>query len=1216
MKVTIADILRNSQRILRLAAMVSSLLLLCSQDAKATHIVGGNLTYRCLGNNLYEIRLSLRRDCLLGAGDAQFDDPASIGFFDATTNQPLTFIGFGGQLFMDFNEDDTLNQILVSDCSIAGNPVCVHQTTYVDTVFMPFWQNGYKMVYQRCCRNASLNNILNPLNTGMTLVAEMSSAAQAVCKSSPQIGEYPPIYICVNKDINYFLKATDNLGDSLSYKLETPYTGGDIINNMPQPPNPPPYDLVNWRPPYSLANICGGVPIQIDPVTAHITGRPNTIGQFIVTIVVTSYRDGVELCQTRVDFQYNVRDCRDVPVADFTAPELNCNGLSVPFTNLSQNADRYLWVFDTGNPQSDSSTAFSPTYTYDEEGFYDVTLFVRDSDFICFDTITKTIGVFNSIINAEFSYGSTSCTDEVVLNFTDLSSSSNPDYPVDTWEWLLTYGGNVLASTEQNPTFILDVDEPTTAFVVLKVTASNGCMASEAKSFQVQEFDIQFNPDADSICHGESVNLLIGGNCDFTYTWSPPNGLDLTNPCDPIAFPGISTDYYVTVTDGVCTLTDSTHVEVQQLPNLAFGYETDCKSLSVHFTNTSTNGTLYFWDFGDPNSTTDIDSVTSPTFVFPSSGIYTVTLFSRDGCDVSLSQQVTVNAITEQLDDQTVNCFQTSIELNPDNIDTLTYIWSPVGPLGGQENKPNPTAIVTDDTWFYVTISDEDLPGCEIVDSILVIIPDDFDISAGGDITNCTLSDVDLHAVVTGNTNVVVTWKDLEGNVLGTGLDLTVTPQITTSYVVMAMDTLGCSKSDTITINKPDPTFSVFAGADSTYCYVQTITLTATSSVPNLTYQWFNANDELIGTEATIPVTPGSPACFHVIGTDPLGCQAADTVCLNPTFITVNVSSDDEDFCIGDSATLSVTSPTAISYEWFDANNQSIGTGVMINVFTLVPACYHVTGTDALGCQDTDTICVNPVSFNLSIGGNEGVCIGDPATICVTDNAGQDLTYMWNDPAGSTTSCISVNPLVTTTYSVTVTNETLGCKDTLSHQVLVFEFNPAIEITANPPVITFTESTQLTVNQNPDFTYVWSGAPGEIIDPVYNPVVTPPEPNSATYCVTVTDFHGCTGNTCITISVSDPSCDESDIFVPNAFSPNGDGENDEFKVRSNFITDINMHIFNRWGEEVFVTKNINLGWDGKYKGKVLEPDVYGYFMLVNCPNGKTYFKKGNVSLLR
>jgi gliding motility-associated-like protein len=1213
MKVSRADILRDGKKVLRLAALLCSLLLFSGQEAKATHIVGGHITYRCLGNNQYEIRLSLRRDCLLGAADAQFDDPASIGFFDATTDQPLTFVGFGGQLLIEFNEDDTLNQVLVSDCSIAGNPVCVHQTTYLDTIFLPFWQNGYKMVYQRCCRNGSVNNILNPITTGMTIITEMSGAAQAVCKSSPQIGAYPPIYICVNKPIDFIPNAFDIDGDSLGFSFATPFSGGDIVNNMPQPPNPPPYNLVNFRPPYSLANIMGGVPLVINPVTGQITGTPNTIGQFVITIVVTAYRDGVVLSETRVDFQYNVRDCRDVPVADFTAPALNCNDLTVPFTNLSQNSDRYLWVFDTGNPQSDSSTAVSPTYTYDEEGFYDVTLFVRDSDFICFDTIVKRVGVFTSIVNAEFSYGSISCTDSIVLNFTDLSSSSNPNYQIVGWEWLLTYGGNVLASTDQNPTFNLDVDDPTTAFVVLTVTDTNGCTDSEAKAFQIQEFDIAFNPDADSICHGESVHLLLNGNCDLDYTWSPPNGLDLTSPCDPIAFPGISADYYVTVTDGVCTLTDSTHVGVQQLPNLAFTYTTDCKNLEVDFLNESTNGILYFWEFGVTTSTTDTTSVEDPSFVYPEPGQYIVTLFSRDGCDVLLSLPVTVNAITEQLDDQTVNCFQDSINLNPDANLAYDYLWAPAELLNGLPTNPNPSTSVTTDTWFYVTITQATLPDCEIVDSILVIIPDDFTISAGGDITNCTFSDVGLNAVVTGNTNVVVTWTDMEGNVLGTGLELTVTPQITTCYVVTATDTLGCSRSDTVCVLKPDPAFSVLAGGDTTYCYVTTITLTATSAVQNLTYEWYNANGQLIGTEASIDVTPGSRACFHVIGTDSLGCQAADTICLTPSFISIIVSSEDEDFCIGDSATLTVTGPTNVSYEWFDANNQSIGTGQTIIVFTLVPACYHVTGTDSLGCQDTDTVCINPVSFNTSIGGDNNVCIGDPASICVTDNAGQDLTYIWDDPAGSTTVCIAVNPTVTTTYSVTVTNETLGCKDTLSHQVVVFSFNPAITITAIPDSVILTETSQLLVNQNPDFDYVWSASTGELVDPIFNPVVTPT--GSTTYCVTVTDFNGCTGTACASVGVADPACDRTDIFLPNAFTPNNDGENDELCVRSNFISTMELHIYNRWGEEVFSSKDQSNCWNGTFNGTLLSPDVFGYYMTIGCPNGESYFEKGNVTLL-
>ena len=1211
MNQNIQHIQKNGNLAMRMMFLLCSLLLMSTQEAKATHIVGGNVTYRCLGNNQYEIRLSLRRDCLLGANDAQFDDPASIGFFDATTNQPLTFVGFGGQLLMDFNESDTLNDILVSDCSIAGNPVCVHQTTYVDTIFLPFWQNGYTMVYQRCCRNGSLNNILNPLNTGMTLVAELSAAAQSVCKSSPQIGSYPPIYICVNRDINFIPNAFDREGDSLGFSLATPYSGGDIINNMPQPPNAPPYELVNWRPPYSLSNICGGVPITIDPVTGRITGKPNTIGQFIVTIVITSYRDGVELCKTRVDFQYNVRDCRDVPVADFLAPDLTCDNLTVNFVNTSQNADHYLWIFDSANPNGgDSTEVENPTHAFDHDGFYDVTLMVHDSDMICYDTIVKQIGVFTSQLNAEFSYSSNSCTDGIVLNATDLSS--DPEYPIASWEWLLTYPGGVIPSTQQNPTFNFDIDEPSTVFLVLIVTDINGCTASEAKSFQVQELDIQFNPDADSICAGESVHLLLNGDSTLTYTWfDSQNGLNINDPWDPIAYPGISTMYYVTVTDGVCTISDSIHVGVQQLPHLAFTYETDCKSLVVQFTNGSSNGTNYHWDFGDPAVTDDTSNLVNPTYTYDQSGTYIVTLSSRDGCDVSVSQVITANAITEQLDEQTVNCFNNTIELNPDFNPAYTYEWSPPGLLT-DPNSPNPSATVVDDTWFYVTISEASLPGCEIVDSILVLVPDDFDIDAAGDITSCDFDDVVLNATVTGNTNVTVTWKDLDGNVLGSGLQLTVNPPTTTSYVVMAMDTLGCMKSDTVIVLKPDPTFDIVTiPDDTTYCYIQTITIMA-MSVPGVTFEWFNTNNELIGTGSKIDVTPGVYTCFYVVGTDLLGCQAADTICLSPTYFEVQISSEDVDFCSGGDAVLTVNAIDGVTYEWFDENNQLVGTGLTVTVSPADTSCYHVIGTNALGCQDADTLCVNPVFFDLDITGTNGVCQGDPAVITVTDHNGQSLSYLW-DPTGAITPSITVNPTVTTTYTVTVTNNTLGCTEVLSYTVEVFSFDPPIVITADPDTVYLGNTSQLEVNQNPNYDYVWSASTGEVVSPIYNPVVTPS--GTTTYCVTVTDEHGCTGTACITVGVPELMCNEDAIFLPNAFTPNGDGENDVLYVRSNFVTSMELNIYNRWGQKVFTSKDISIGWDGTFNGQELQPDVFGYYLDVGCPDGQKYFEKGNITLL-
>jgi gliding motility-associated-like protein len=634
----------------------------------------------------------------------------------------------------------------------------------------------------------------------------------------------------------------------------------------------------------------------------------------------------------------------------------------------------------------------------------------------------------------------------------------------------------------------------------------------------------------------------------------------------------------------------------------------------VEFDNCSTNAINYHWDFGDTSITNDTSILENPTWTYNAPGIYVVTLSSRDGCDFNIKDTITVNTVQDSLDGETTNCFQDSYPLNPDGNPDYVYIWEPSQFLDDATSE-NPLATVEDDTWFFVTITDPNLPDCPFRDSILLIIPDDFDIDIDGDdITSCTFDEIALTATLTGNTNVEIVWKDEDGNVIGTGLEVIVLPQVTTSYSIMATDTLGCMKSDTITINKPDPTFDVVITTnDTAYCYIQTITLTAVS-VTGVTFEWFNANNELIGTGNTIDVTPGSEACFHVIGTDPLGCQAADTVCLSPTFFSLTITTDDEEFCDDGSAVLNVNPIDGVTYQWFDPNNVLVGTGLTVTVSPSDPTCYNVVGTDALGCQDTATACVTPIYFDVELTCDQGTCFGEPTTLTVIDHSGQNLTYLWS-PGGETTSSITVTPTVQTTYTVIVTNEDLGCKDTLSCTVEVFEFIPAIAITADPPNPFFGQSSQLTVNQDPNFEYVWSATSGEILPPIYNPVVIPND--GATYCVTVTDFNGCTGEACITFSPPELFCDERDIFVPNAFSPNGDGENDEFRVRTNYaLTDVEMRIFNRWGEQVFSASDINNGWNGLYNGKELEPDVFGYFLRVTCPDGSKYFKKGNISLLR
>ena len=119
----------------------------------------------------------------------------------------------------------------------------------------------------------------------------------------------------------------------------------------------------------------------------------------------------------------------------------------------------------------------------------------------------------------------------------------------------------------------------------------------------------------------------------------------------------------------------------------------------------------------------------------------------------------------------------------------------------------------------------------------------------------------------------------------------------------------------------------------------------------------------------------------------------------------------------------------------------------------------------------------------------------------------------------------------------------------------------------------------------------------------------------------VTDEFGCTTMATYFITVLDPDCNETDVFLPNAFTPNGDGMNDILYVRSNFVDDLDLIIYKRWGENVFEMNNVSaddpsLGWDGTFKGQELKPDVYGYYLRARCINGKEFITKGNITLLK
>jgi gliding motility-associated-like protein len=100
------------------------------------------------------------------------------------------------------------------------------------------------------------------------------------------------------------------------------------------------------------------------------------------------------------------------------------------------------------------------------------------------------------------------------------------------------------------------------------------------------------------------------------------------------------------------------------------------------------------------------------------------------------------------------------------------------------------------------------------------------------------------------------------------------------------------------------------------------------------------------------------------------------------------------------------------------------------------------------------------------------------------------------------------------------------------------------------------------------------------------------------------------------VKVYDFICGEGYIYIPNAFSPNGDNENDVLYVRGELIASMIFRIFDRWGEMVFESRERNLGWDGTFRGRKLDPDVYDYYLEAECIDGENSIIKGNVTLLK
>ncbi|MBI5917443.1 MAG: gliding motility-associated C-terminal domain-containing protein [Bacteroidetes bacterium] len=620
--------------------LLSALFLLPS-TARATHIVGGEMTYTCLGNNMYQIKLTIFRDCYNGV--PWFDSPASIGFFRINdTDTPHYKI----LVPLDLMLNDTLDPDLGSECFVAPPNVCVHTTSYTTTVELPYIPGGYNIVYQRCCRNVTISNLISPEDVGATYSIQIGDQALLECNSSPEFNNWPPLYLCVNQPFSIDQSAVDPDGDSLVYVLCDPLNGANPADPMPQPPNAPPYFQVPWLdPPYNVNNQIGGMPVMaIDPVTGLLTGTPNTIGQFVIGICVEEYRNGVLIGTKRRDYQVNIGVC-DIATAAFFTPDLVCKSFTVNVQNQSLSADDFLWFFNDPNNPGATSTLPNPTYTYSDTGLYNIVL-IAEPGTVCSDTFSAQVQILPHSIFANFNIVNVDCADSLTIQVTD--SSLDTLSSVEYWQWTLQYGTTTVNSTLQNPIFV--IKESGQAKITLVVTADNGCTDTLTQTFPVVFLNDPDLNEVVAICKGDGDAVELNPNGAFpgaTYNWTPPDFLDDPTSPNPLASPDTTTTYTVSIDDanGFCHIEKSVTIIVSPEVTVTPLLDTILQGQSVPIFATEDPTYTYVWS---PANWLDFNDIPNPVATPDESITYTLTVTDTNGCVVERNVVIFVLTLCEE----------------------------------------------------------------------------------------------------------------------------------------------------------------------------------------------------------------------------------------------------------------------------------------------------------------------------------------------------------------------------------------------------------------------------------------------------------------------------------------------------------------------------------------------------------------------------------------
>jgi gliding motility-associated-like protein len=946
-------------------------------------------------------------------------------------------------------------------------------------------------------------------------------------------------------------------------------------------------------------------------------------GYYKVTLTVKNYKTGCD------DFSEQVLELINEKAKFSFSDSVICKYNSITFKALDNTAAKinsYNWDFGDGFTGSGATA----THQYNTAGTYSVQLVITDIQG-CKDTLIKPFKIVVNGPTANFAANIPNSCSQSAVSFNDYSFSDGRN-PIKKWVW--NYGDGIIDTLLSGP-FVHSYAAPGNYNVSLLLIDSIGCIDSIAKAsaMTISKPVANFTAIDSLSCPNTPVQFINNSTGPgLTFIWNFGDGTTSTaaSPSHTYAAKDSAYTIKLLVFDQYgCSdsISKSNFVSIK-IPVANFTVTdsiSSCPPLLVAFTNTSKNYKNVNWIFGDGTSTTISDTTLSHYYTNPGLFIAKLEIVGQGGCTASAQKTISIRGPVGVFSYGPADgCQPLKVNFKANTKDRLSFVWdyNDGSTLATKDSLPSHTYTIPGIYLPKMILIDSN--GCKVPitgkDTIKVN-----GIKANFNFVNKTLCDSGIVKFTDSSfSNDLITkynWDFGDGKKStqkNPSHFYTNSGNFTTSLIVTTQS--GCA--DTVKALTPlkiviSPVINVTNTGNG--CIPLTVTFNSqllSVDTAIVKWKWDFANGQTDTLQSPLPQVYNNKGVYPVklIATNGSGC--ADTSITNINAYRGPAIDAGVDTVICRKKSILMNASGATFYSWSPSKGLSCNNCATPLASPDSSTIYIVTGKSAEGCVDIDTVVLQvkqPFKINTSRG--DTLCQGKSTRLYVLGGN----FYNWTPSTGlssATSQSPVATPLVTTNYRV-IAQDDKGCfKDTGFVPVKVFPL-PVVDA-GNDTTINVGQRVDLTPQISSDVTSVTWSPTGGIARNIY-PAITVQPKETTEYTVEVKNNGGCKAKDKVTIFVI---CNGANIYIPNTFSPNGDGTNDIFYPRGSGLFSIKtFRIFSRWGEVVYEKNNFssndaNAGWDGKYKGKTLTPDVFVYTMDIICDNSSILVLKGNIALIQ